>query len=163
MIVSVLSLIGVFVAVYLLLWKIGVLGRLACGSTGCDTVQTSQYSDFLGIPVALYGVGGFIFMFAVSLVGLQPRWLGRKGPTLLLVVSSGVGVVFSAYLTYLEAFVINAWCQWCVASAVIVSLVFIVSLVGLLTWAVAEVEGVAKGAYLPREQRTRLVGAEDRR
>jgi len=141
MAVTVLSLIGFFVAVYLLLWKLGVISELACSTGGCETVQTSEYSDFLGMPVALYGVAGFVSMFVVGLVGLQPRWLERTEPTILLLVLSGVGVAFSGYLTYLEASVIHAWCQWCVASAIIVTMVFAVSLVGLLTWSAAEVEG----------------------
>lgn len=141
MAVSVLSLIGFFVAAYLLLWKVGVLGELACTTSGCEIVQTSEYSNFLGMPVALYGVAGFVAMFVVSLVGLQPRWLERREPTILLTVFSGVGVAFSAYLTYLEVSVIHAWCQWCVASAVIIALVCAVSLVGLLTWTAAEVGG----------------------
>jgi uncharacterized membrane protein len=140
MAVSVLSLIGFFVAFYLLLWKVGVLGELACTTGGCETVQTSAYSSFLGVPVALYGVVGFVAMFVVSLVGLQPVWLERREPTILLTVVSGIGVCFSAYLTYLEAAVIHAWCQWCVASAIIVAAVFTFSLVGLLTWQATEDE-----------------------
>jgi uncharacterized membrane protein len=134
MAISVLSLLGIFVALYLLLWKIGVLGELSCTTSGCETVQTSAYSDFLGVPVALYGVVGFVALFVVSLVGLQPRWLERREPTILVTALSGVGVVFSAYLTYLEASVIHAWCQWCVASAVIIAVIFALSLLGLLTW-----------------------------
>ncbi len=139
MIVSVLSLIGFFVAVYLLLWKLGILSELACSTGGCETVQTSEYSDFLGLPVALYGAAGFVCMFIVCIVGLQPRWLERREPTLLLVGFAGIGVTFCAYLTYLEAAVIHAWCQWCVITAIIVSLVFAVSLTGLLTWSAADV------------------------
>jgi len=134
MVVSVLSLIGIFVAVYLLLWKVGVLGELSCTTSGCETVQTSEYSDFLGLPVALYGTGGFVSLFVVAIAGLQPRWVDRKEPTTLLTVLSGVGVAFSAYLTYLEASVIHAWCQWCVASAILITMVFVVSVVGLWKW-----------------------------
>lgn len=135
---SALSLIGIFVAVYLLLWKIGVMGELSCTTSGCETVQTSEYSDFLGVPVALYGVAGFLTLLIVGLTGLQPRWLERKEPTILLAVFSGIGVAYSVYLTYLEAAVIHAWCQWCVASAILITLVFAVSLVGLLRWSPVE-------------------------
>jgi uncharacterized membrane protein len=135
MVTAALALVGVFVALYLLLWKVGAIGSLACApGGGCETVQTSEYSDFLGLPVSLYGAIGFVAMFAVSLAGLQPRWLDRRTPTAALVGLSGVGVVFSAYLTYLEAAVIHAWCQWCIGSAIIVTGVFVTSLVGLVTW-----------------------------
>lgn len=137
---SILSLIGFFVAFYLLLWKIGVLGELACSTGGCETVQTSKYSSFLGLPVALYGAAGFVSLLVLSLVGLQPRWLERREPTILLTVLSGIGVAFSAYLTYLEASVIHAWCQWCIASAIIITAVFTFSLLGLLTWQASETE-----------------------
>ncbi len=137
---SILSLIGFFVAFYLLLWKIGVLGELACSTGGCETVQTSEYSSFLGMPVALYGVAGFVSLLALSLVGLQPRWLERREPTILMTVFSGIGVAFSAYLTYLEASVIHAWCQWCIANAIIITAVFTFSLLGLLTWQASEIE-----------------------
>ena len=141
MAVAVLALVGFFVAVYLLLWKIGVLGELACSTGGCETVQTSRYSSFLGVPVALYGVAGFVALFVVSLVGLQPRWLGRREPTLILAALSGLGVAFSAYLTYLEAAVIHAWCQWCIASAVLITLAFAFSVFGLLTWQTSKAAG----------------------
>jgi uncharacterized membrane protein len=141
MLTSVLALLGFFVSVYLLLFKFGVLGELACSTGGCETVQTSEYSDFLGIPVALYGVAGFVSLFVVSLVGLQPRWLERREPTIVLTLLAGIGVAYTAYLTYLEAAVIHAWCQWCVASAIFITLIFALSLLGLLTWQTPESEG----------------------
>ena len=141
MLASALSLIGVFVSLYLLLWKIGALDDLACTTSGCETVQTSPYSDFLGVPVALYGVAGFAVLFVLSLVALQPRWIGRREPTVVLTAVSSIGVAFSAYLSYLEAAVIHAWCQWCVVSAVVVTLVFAACLAGLLAWPRAPAAG----------------------
>jgi uncharacterized membrane protein len=130
MVTAALSLIGLLVAVYLSLWKAGLLGAIVCGTGGCETVQLSEYADFLGLPVAFFGVGGYLAIFVASLVGLQPRWADRSGPTLLLLVLSGLGVAFTAYLTYLEAFVIRAWCRWCLGSAAIIGAIFVASLVG---------------------------------
>lgn len=141
MAVSILSLIGFFVALYLLLWKVGILGEMACTTSGCETVQTSVHSDFLGLPVALYGVVGFVAVFVVSLVGVQPRWRERREPTILLAALSAIGVAFSGYLTYLEAAVIHAWCQWCVASAIIITLAFVISLGGVFSSVSAEGKG----------------------
>lgn len=132
MIVATLAMVGLIVAAYLSLWKIGVIGTLACGvGDGCESVQTSPYADLLGIPVAFYGLGGYLALLGTALIGLQPAWVGRRTPTVVLVVLSGLGVAFSAYLTYLEAFVIHAWCRWCVVSAVIITATFVVSLAGL--------------------------------
>ncbi len=130
MAVATLALIGFFVALYLWLWKIGLIGEMACGSGGCETVQLSEHAEFLGLPVALYGVVGYLSMFVVSMIGLQPRWIQSRGPTTLLLGLSGIGVAFTAYLTYLEAAVINAWCRWCIVSAVIMAAIAIVTLAG---------------------------------
>lgn len=129
--IAVLALGGLFVSLYLWLWKIGKLGTLQCGTGGCERVQTSVYGDFLGVPVAFYGVVGYATILVVSLVGLQPRFLSQRMPTLALVVLASVGVLFSAYLTWLEVAVIHAWCRWCVGSAVIITAIWTTALVGL--------------------------------
>jgi len=126
--IAFLSLAGLFVALYLWLYKAGVIGSLACGTDGCEVVQTSRYAVFLGLPVALHGVVGYALLLAVSLVGLQPRWLVRPGPTLALVALATVGMLFTAYLNYLAVFRIGALCRWCVASAVIITAIWVVAL-----------------------------------
>jgi uncharacterized membrane protein len=132
MVAATLALVGLIVAAYLSLWKIGVIAALACGEGGgCNVVQSSPYAIFLGVPVAFYGLGGYGALLAVCLIGIQPRWAERRWPTVALAVLSGIGVVFSAYLTYLEAAVIHAWCRFCVVSALVITGIFAVSVVGL--------------------------------
>ena len=131
MAIAALSVIGFFISLYLWLWKVGFLGTLACGDGGCETVQLSDHADFLGVPVPFWGMVGYVVLLAVSLIGLQPRWAKRREPTLVLALVAGLGVGFSAYLTYLEAVVIHAWCRWCIASAVIILLIFGAALVGM--------------------------------
>lgn len=140
MVIAALALVGFFVALYLWLWKIGFLGEIACGAGGCETVQLSDYAVIAGLPVAFYGVLGYAVLFAVSLLGLSDRWLGQRSITLALVTLSGLGVAFTGYLTYLEAFVIGAWCRWCLVSAGIITAVFVASLLGL-----REISGQAAG------------------
>jgi len=131
MVTATLALAGFFVSLYLWLWKLGVVGSLSCGpGGGCEYVQTSPYAMVFGIPVAFFGVIGYLGLLVVSLVGLQPRWVQRREPTVALVVLSGAAVGFTAYLTYLEAAVIHAWCRWCLVSAGIITAIFAVSLVG---------------------------------
>jgi uncharacterized membrane protein len=132
MIAATLALVGLFVALYLWLWKIGLLGVLACGDGACETVQLSSYAELLGIPVALYGVVGYLAMLAVGLAGVQGTLATRRWPTTALVLLAGLGVAFSGYLMYLEAAVIHAWCRWCVVSAVLVTAIFGVAVAGWL-------------------------------
>lgn len=127
--IAFLSLAGLFVALYLWLYKAGVIGSLTCGTDGCEVVQTSRYAVFLGLPVALHGVVGYALLLAVSLAGLQPRWRDRPGPTLGLVALATVGVLFTAYLNYLALFRIHALCRWCVASAVIMTAIWVIAVV----------------------------------
>lgn len=129
--IALLALVGFFVALYLWLHQIGVGGELKCGTGGCDTVQASRWSQQLGIPVAFYGVVGYAVILAVALLGLQPVWLERRGPSLLLAALATGGVLFSAWLTYLELFVIHAICRWCVGSAVIITAIWVVALAAL--------------------------------
>jgi uncharacterized membrane protein len=126
--IAVLALVGFFIALYLWLYKIGVAGELKCGSGGCETVQTSPWAVVLGIPVAFYGVVGYAVLLGVALAGLQPAWLGRRGPTLVLAGLATAGFAFTLWLTYLELFVIHALCRWCVASAVVITLIWGVSM-----------------------------------
>jgi uncharacterized membrane protein len=145
--IALLALAGFFVALYLWLYKIGLAGELKCGTGGCDTVQTSRWAELLGIPVAFYGVVGYAVLLAVALVGVQPAWLGRRGPTLLLAALATAGMAFSAWLTYLELFVIHAICRWCVASAVIMAVIWGVAVHG---WAVGRSGGQAVASETDR-------------
>jgi uncharacterized membrane protein len=126
--VALLSLVGIFVAAYLYLYKIGKIGSVMCGTGGCETVQLSRWSSFLGVDVALIGIIGYAGLFALALVSLQPRLAHDHRPARLLAALSGIGAIFAIYLTWLELFVIHAICRWCVASAVIITAIFVLSL-----------------------------------
>jgi uncharacterized membrane protein len=126
--VALLSLFGLLIAAYMYLYKIGKIGSLVCGTGGCETVQLSPQARFLGVEVALIGVFGYLVMLGVALAGLQPRAAGAAWPARWMAWLSGGGVLFTLYLTYLELFVIRAICRWCVGSAVIIVLIFALSL-----------------------------------
>ena len=127
-IVAALALAGIFVALYLTLYKLGTIGELSCRVGSCETVNSSPWAVFLGAPVAAWGVGFYIVLFAVALAGLSQRFADSRRLSLALVLLSGWGVLFSGWLTYLELFVIHAICQWCVVSALIVLAIFLMSL-----------------------------------
>src|SRR4051812_7464369 len=126
--IAVLALVGIFVALYLWLHALGFGGPLKCGTGECETVQTSQYAVLFGMPVAFYGVVGYFAIFIIALISLRPAALAEQKWNRLVLGLASVGVLFTAYLTYLELFVIHAICRWCVGSAVVITAIWIVAL-----------------------------------
>jgi uncharacterized membrane protein len=100
----------------------GVAPVCLAGGGGCETVQSSRYAEILGVPVAALGLGGYAGLLLSAL-------LRGEGGALLGLFVTLVSVIFSAYLTYLELFVIYAICQWCVTSAALMTAAFILCVV----------------------------------
>ncbi len=124
MAIAAVALVGLFVATYLWLYKIGVIGEISCGIGSCEMVNTSKWSVFLGQPVGLWGVGFYVAMLVVAVLGTTKRYTHDRRIAVALVVMSGGGVLFSGWLTYLELAVIHAVCIYCVVSAVLVVVLF---------------------------------------
>jgi uncharacterized membrane protein len=103
-----LALLGLAISAYLTYVHSAVIEPVCSGISDCERVQTSEYADLVGIPVAVLGIAGYLAI----LVSLRTR----VEVTALL---SYLAVAFSAYLTWAELFKIDAICQWCVASALI--------------------------------------------
>ncbi|HEU4748913.1 MAG TPA: vitamin K epoxide reductase family protein [Gemmatimonadaceae bacterium] len=131
MIVAALALAGIFVGLYLTLYKLGIIGELSCTVGSCETVNTSKWAVFLGFPVAAWGVFFYVAVFALALVGTLDRFEDAPVISWLLVIWSGFGFLFSAWLTYLELAVIHAICIWCVVSALLVTAIFVLSIADL--------------------------------
>jgi uncharacterized membrane protein len=131
MVVAALALAGIFISLYLTLYKIGVIGELSCSIGSCETVNLSKWSTFLSLPVAAWGFFFYVDVFGIALVGTMPRFESEPLISLVLTAEAAVGVLFSAWLTYLELRVIHAICIWCVTSAVLVTLIFLTSALDL--------------------------------
>lgn len=104
---------------------------LVCSVGGCETVQKSPYAELAGIPVALLGLGMYIAVLALTLYR-QMRPVRSENITLAIFGLAFAGTVFTIYLTYLELFVIDAICQWCVLFAIITWLLTLVE--GARVW-----------------------------
>jgi uncharacterized membrane protein len=114
--VAAIALVGVGIATYLVyIHYAGIKPICAAGGGGCEKVQTSDYSKLAGIPVADLGLAGYLAILASLFVRGD---LGRLAGAAIAL--SGFG--FSMYLTYREIFTIKAICQWCVGSAVLMTL-----------------------------------------
>jgi uncharacterized membrane protein len=131
MILGILAFVGVFVSGYLMAFKLGYIGELKCSVGSCETVNTSRWATFLGLPVAAWGFAFYVGTLVLVLLGISQKYAESRGFSVLFVVLTGWGVLFSGWLTYLELFVIHAICIWCVTSAFIVLLMFVVSLLDL--------------------------------
>jgi uncharacterized membrane protein len=131
MIVAALALAGIFISLYLTLYKLGMIGELSCTIGSCETVNTSKWSRFLGLPVAAWGLLFYADVFLLSILGTLRRFEDLPVISIMLVAQAAIGVLFSAWLTYLELGVIHAICIWCVTSAVIVTLILLVGIADL--------------------------------
>jgi len=128
MLIAALALIGLFVATYLWLFKLGIVGSLACRIGSCEQVNTSPWAILFGVPVAFWGVLYYVAMFAAALGSTLERFAADRRADIVLAVLAGWGVLFSGYLTYLELAVIHAVCMYCVISAIIVVVMFALAL-----------------------------------
>jgi uncharacterized membrane protein len=114
--IAVLAVAGLAVATYLTyVHYADVKPFCVAGGGGCEKVQTSDYAKLAGIPVAVLGLIGYLVILGSAFVrGDYGRLTGA------VVALAGFG--FSGYLTWRELFTIDAVCQWCVASAVLMTL-----------------------------------------
>jgi uncharacterized membrane protein len=124
----VLSVAGLIVAVYLAYVEVAHVSAV-CGPVGdCNTVQQSDYARLFGVPIGVLGVAGYILILLAWAVSRFGGGRLADYAALSLLVMTGGGVLFSVYLTFLEPFVIGATCAWCITSAVIMTLLFLLSL-----------------------------------
>ena len=129
----VLAVLGALVAGYMT-WAELSGNETVCldaGTIDCRAVQESAYAETLGVPVAVLGLLGFLAILAVLVLEDQVPILAAYGRTLVVGMAL-FGVIFQTYLTYIEASVLNKWCQWCVTSYVIITAVFVIGVVRLM-------------------------------
>jgi len=127
MLIATLALIGLYVAMYLWLYKLGIIGSLSCKIGSCEKVNTSPWAVLFGVPVAFWGVLYYVGLFASACLCTVDRFAADRRAALLLAVLTGWGVLFSGWLTWLELAVIHAVCMYCVISAILVVVMFALS------------------------------------
>ncbi len=124
---AVLCVLGILVAGYMT-WAELTNNETACvdvGKVDCSAVQNSAYAETFGVPVALLGLVGYLVMLAIVVLEDQVALFAAYGRTLVVGMAL-FGTIFQTYLTYVEAAVLDKWCQWCVTSYVLISLLLIV-------------------------------------
>lgn len=127
----IISSIGLVDSLYLTWVKL--TNRVAfCGKYGgCETVGSSSYSTILGIPIALFGAGAYLVILILLFLENKGQFW-RENSSILVFGVTLVGVLYSAYLTYLELAVIHAICPYCVVSAIAMLVLFLLAILRLV-------------------------------
>ncbi len=112
--VAVVALAGLAIAAYLTYVHYRPDALVCTAGGGCETVQESEYATLVGVPVALLGVVAYA---AVLLLTAFDTPLSRTSTAVVALAALG----FSAYLIALQAFVIDAWCMWCLVNDLLVA------------------------------------------
>lgn len=127
----ILAGLGLLVAVYMTVFKLTDNQKMCLGNGGCSVVNNSVYSEVYGVPVAIVGALGYAAILAVSL--LSGRWsFLRRNAALLNFGLCLTGFLFTVYLIYVEIALIHAICPFCLASQVIMTLLFAAAVVRLV-------------------------------
>lgn len=125
----ILSVIGIFDTAYLTIKRFTHDSVNCSIFEGCDFVTTSVYSAILGIPVAVLGIIFYVAVLALSIFYLKSK--NKKILTSILGLSS-VGFLMSLWFIYTQAFILNAFCLYCLVSAGLSTTIFILSLIAVI-------------------------------
>lgn len=124
---SVLSLAGVGVTIYLIHQHFADPGTTFCNVTeyvSCDRVNKSIYAEIFGIPISVFGLLAYTTML-LSFISFVVSWKHAHKILVPLTFFVGFGLLFSLYLTYIEFFVLYAICLFCIAQQILILLIFI--------------------------------------
>ncbi len=122
MLLGIVALAGLFDAMYLTVTHY-TNALVPCNFTqACETVLTSSYSEILGVPIAALGMVFYTVVLSASIFFVQHKnyhwWLSAWGV---------IGLLSTIYLLYIQAFVLNAFCQYCLLSAFTSILIFVLT------------------------------------
>lgn len=129
--VMALAAVGLADALYLV-WVHATASKLACPIGSCDVVNASPYAAVWGFPVAGIGAIGYLALLALGTLAWRGEGDGERRRWLRWVFGGSLaGVLYAIYLTSLELFVIKAICFWCVVSAIVITLICLISALAL--------------------------------
>jgi uncharacterized membrane protein len=118
LIIAVLALAGIAVSSVSLYHHFQTSKTSYCDfgeSFNCDIVNRSEYSSILGVPVAGIGIAGYLIIFLLATV-----YRDRQETAVVLFIGALGGLGFALYLTYIEGFVLHAWCVLCLSSLAVI-------------------------------------------
>jgi uncharacterized membrane protein len=127
--IAFVAALGIGVATYIAIAEANG-GSPVClaGGSGCETVAKSSWSHLAGINIAVFGIVGYALLLATAFFADD---LARFGGFVLALGGFG----YSVFLTYVEIFKIEAVCQWCLASAILMTILFLLCAIRLIAYA----------------------------
>lgn len=130
-VIIVLTVLGVLVSIYMTIYKVTNNESMCIGSGGCSIVNASGYSEVRGIPVAVFGVLGYISILVLLYLENMPGFFQTNGSMLLFTVTL-TGFLFTVWLVYVEVALIKAYCPFCITSQISMTLIFILTVIRVL-------------------------------
>ncbi len=126
-----LAIIGLFVSIYMTIFKLTENASMCIGSHACVTVNSSVYSEIRGVPVAAVGIVGYLAIIIVLLFENRGEFFKENGLTILFGLTL-LGFLFTLYLIYVEVAILHAFCPFCVTSQVAMTILFSISVFRLV-------------------------------
>jgi uncharacterized membrane protein len=126
-----LAVLGILVSVYMTIYKLTENPNMCLGNGGCSTVNSSRYAEIYGIPVAVFGIGGYLAILALLWMERRTSFLSEN-ITLVVFGLALIGFLFTLYLVYVELALIHALCPFCVTSQVTMTVLFALSVIRLV-------------------------------
>jgi uncharacterized membrane protein len=130
-VIIVLTVLGLLVSIYMTIYKVTNNESMCIGSGGCSLVNASGYSSVRGIPVAIFGVIGYLSILALLYLETKPGFFQTNGSMLLFAVTL-TGFLFTVWLIYVEVALIGAYCPFCITSQISMTLIFILTVIRVL-------------------------------
>lgn len=123
-----LAILGLLVSTYMTIYKITSNDSMCIGSKDCSVVNASRYAEIYGIPVAVLGVIGYAAILGVLVLERNPGFF-KQNASMLFFGLSLTGFLFTLYLIFVEVALIKAYCPFCIASQVTMTIIFILSVI----------------------------------
>lgn len=122
-----LALIGIVISLYILRSKTQNKQMVCLPGQNCTAVVNSKYGKTFGIENTYLGLTYYGFIVAIGITEFfSPEFVALTLVSLTKIISSGMAVLFSAYLTYAQAFILKDWCHWCISSGIINLSIFLI-------------------------------------
>ena len=127
----VLTVLGLLVSIYMTIYKVTNNESMCIGSGGCSIVNASGYSEVRGIPVAVFGVLGYLSILALVYLENKSEFFQTNGGMLQFAVTLA-GFLFTVWLIYVEVALIKAYCPFCITSQVAMTIIFILTVIRVI-------------------------------